>query len=45
VSHPLRQRLESSLHSASASGRQIATFMLANLNDLPFETSATLAQL
>ena len=44
MSQPIKQRLENSLHSASASGRKIASHMLANLTDLPFETSASLAQ-
>ncbi|MBM3111274.1 MurR/RpiR family transcriptional regulator [Pseudomonas sp. P66] len=43
MSQPIKQRLENSLHSAAASGRKIASYMLANLNDLPFETSASLA--
>jgi DNA-binding MurR/RpiR family transcriptional regulator len=44
VSQPIKQRLESSLPNASASGRKIATYMLAHLTDLPFETSASLAE-
>lgn len=44
MSQPIKQRLENSLHDASASGRKIASYMLAHLTDLPFETSASLAQ-
>nr|WP_255726468.1 MurR/RpiR family transcriptional regulator [Microvirga sp. ACRRW] len=36
--------MEESLEVATASGRAVASFMLANLSDLPFETSATIAQ-
>ncbi|MDR0278913.1 MAG: MurR/RpiR family transcriptional regulator [Paucimonas sp.] len=44
MSQTIKQRLENSLHDASASGRKIASHMLAHLTDLPFETSASLAQ-
>ncbi|QXI36546.1 MurR/RpiR family transcriptional regulator [Pseudomonas xantholysinigenes] len=43
MSPSIRQRLESSLHSAAASGRKIASYMLANLHELPFQTSASIA--
>jgi DNA-binding MurR/RpiR family transcriptional regulator len=39
----IRQRLESSLATAPASGRKIASYMLANTQDLPFQTSASIA--
>nr|WP_178116410.1 MurR/RpiR family transcriptional regulator [Pseudomonas brassicae] len=35
--------MEHSLQHAAASGRKIATYMLAHFTDLPFETSASLA--
>ncbi len=44
MSRHVKQRLEESLNMATASGRAVASFMLANLNDLPFETSASIAQ-
>jgi DNA-binding MurR/RpiR family transcriptional regulator len=44
VSQSIKQRLESSLSTAAASGRKIATYMLANLHELPFQTSADIAQ-
>lgn len=44
MSQHVKQRLEKSLETATASGRAVASFMLANLNDLPFETSASIAQ-
>lgn len=40
---PLRQRLTTSLEQATKAKRLLATYMLANLNSLPFETAATLA--
>ncbi len=43
VSQHVKQRLEGSLNSATASGRAVASYMLANLNELPFETSASIA--
>ena len=43
MSQPIKQRLESSLQSAAASGRKIASYMLANLHELPFQTSASIA--
>lgn len=43
VSRYVKQRLEESLNTATASGRAVASYMLANLNDLPFETSASIA--
>lgn len=43
MSQPIKQRLEHSLQHAAASGRKIATYMLAHFTDLPFETSASLA--
>ena len=44
MSQTLIQRLEQSLETASASGRVIATYMLSNLQDLPFQTAASIAQ-
>lgn len=41
---PVRQRLTASLEDATKSERSIASYMLANLTSLPFETAATLAQ-
>ncbi|MEX5340422.1 MurR/RpiR family transcriptional regulator [Pseudomonas sp. I2] len=43
MSQPIKQRLENSLHGATASGRKIASYMLANLHELPFQTSASVA--
>lgn len=43
MSQPIKQRLESSLSTAAASGRAIASYMLANLYELPFQTSADIA--
>ncbi len=43
MSQSIKQRLESSLDSAAASGRKIASYMLANLHELPFQTSASIA--
>ncbi|WP_409276960.1 MurR/RpiR family transcriptional regulator [Pseudomonas defluvii] len=43
MSQPIKQRLESSLQNASASGRKIATYMLGNLHELPFQTAASIA--
>jgi hypothetical protein len=40
MSQSIKQRLEHSLHSAAASGRKIASYMLGNLHELPFQTSA-----
>ena len=39
----VRQRLTASLEHGTRSERSLATYMLANLNTLPFETAATLA--
>ncbi len=44
MSQPIKQRLESSLSSATASGRAIASYMLANLYELPFQTAADIAE-
>lgn len=38
----LRQRLTASLETGTKAERALATYMLANLNTLPFETAATL---
>lgn len=43
MSQPIKQRLESSLSTATASGRAIANYMLANLYELPFQTAADIA--
>ena len=39
----VRQRLTACLEDATKAERVLATYMLANLNSLPFETAATLA--
>src|SRR5688572_22848948 len=39
----VRQRLTASLEEATKAERVLATYMLANLTSLPFETAATLA--
>lgn len=39
----VRQRLAVALNEASASGKALANFMLANIGDLPFETSRSVA--
>lgn len=39
----VRERLTASLDNATAAGRSIASYMLANLSELPFETAASLA--
>lgn len=39
----LERRLRADLHRFTRSEREIATYMLANLQDLPFETAATIA--
>ncbi|HEU6442559.1 MAG TPA: MurR/RpiR family transcriptional regulator [Microvirga sp.] len=44
VNRHVKQRLEESLNTATASGRAVASYMLANLNELPFETSASIAR-
>ena len=43
MSQPIKQRLESSLSTAAPSGRAIASYMLANLYELPFQTAADIA--
>jgi DNA-binding MurR/RpiR family transcriptional regulator len=40
----VKQRLQESLLSSTASSRTIAAYMLANLQNLPFETSAMIAE-
>jgi DNA-binding MurR/RpiR family transcriptional regulator len=39
----VKQRLLDSLEQSTASGRAIANYILANLNELPFETAASIA--
>src|SRR5690349_6812528 len=39
----VRQRMTACLEQATKAERVLATYMLANLNSLPFETAATLA--
>jgi DNA-binding MurR/RpiR family transcriptional regulator len=39
----VRQRLTRALTEAAASGKALANFMLANISDLPFETSRSVA--
>jgi DNA-binding MurR/RpiR family transcriptional regulator len=43
VRESVRQRLSACLEGATKAERTIATYMLANLTSLPFETAATLA--
>ena len=43
MSQPIKQRLESALSGTTASGRAIASYMLANLHELPFQTAADVA--
>ncbi|MBC2659845.1 MurR/RpiR family transcriptional regulator [Pseudomonas sp. MSSRFD41] len=43
MSQPIKQRLESALSGTTASGRAIASYMLANLHELPFQTAAEVA--
>ena len=43
MSQSIKQRLESSLSTAAPSGRAIASYMLANLYELPFQTAADIA--
>lgn len=43
MNQSIKQRLENSLEHSAASGRAIANYMLANLNELPFQTSAAIA--
>ncbi len=43
MSRHVKQRLEEALNTATASGRAVASYMLGNLNELPFETSASIA--
>jgi DNA-binding MurR/RpiR family transcriptional regulator len=40
----VRQRLTASLEQATKAERAVATYMLANITSLPFETAATLAE-
>jgi DNA-binding MurR/RpiR family transcriptional regulator len=44
MSESVRQRLIGSLGKATKAEKAIASYMLANLNGLPFETAATLAE-
>ena len=44
MSQSIKQRLENSLHGAAASGRTIASYMLGNLHEVPFQTSASIAE-
>lgn len=39
----VKERLLASLDNSTAAGRSIANYMLANLNELPFETAASIA--
>lgn len=43
MTESVRQRLTESLATATSANKALATYMLANLGGLPFETSATLA--
>lgn len=40
----VRRRLNDSLKTATASGQQLASYMLANISELPFETSRSVAK-
>jgi DNA-binding MurR/RpiR family transcriptional regulator len=44
MSEAIRERLKSSLEDSTSAGSQIANYMLTNLNSLPFENAATLAE-
>jgi len=44
MTNTVQKRLSDSLATATKAEKAIASYMLANLNGLPFETSATLAQ-
>ncbi|MRX33705.1 MurR/RpiR family transcriptional regulator [Aminobacter sp. MDW-2] len=44
MSGTVRQRLTDSLQSGAGASRAIATYMLANLSELPFETAMTVAE-
>ena len=44
MTNSVRQRLSDSLATATKAEKAIASYMLANLHGLPFETSASLAQ-
>lgn len=44
MNRSLKERLEASLSARTASSRAIANYMLANLQALPFETSAAIAE-
>ncbi len=44
MSEAIRERLKASLEGATVAEKQIANYMLTNLNSLPFEIAATLAE-
>ncbi|WP_432285760.1 MurR/RpiR family transcriptional regulator [Aminobacter sp. BA135] len=44
MSGTVRQRLTDSLQNGAGASRAIATYMLANLSELPFETAMTVAE-
>ena len=44
MNRSLKERLETGLSARTASSRAIANYMLANLQALPFETSAAIAE-
>lgn len=44
MNRSIKQRLEDSLSAGTASARAIANYMLANLPELPFDTSAAIAE-
>ncbi len=44
MNQTVKQRLQESLSSSTASSRTIAAYMLGNLQNLPFETSAMIAE-
>ncbi|MDB5554636.1 MAG: RpiR family transcriptional regulator [Rhizobium sp.] len=39
----VKERLQASLENSTVAGRAIANYMLANLNELPFETAASIS--
>jgi len=39
----VKERLQASLENSTVAGRTIANYMLANLNELPFETAASIS--
>ena len=44
TTHDLRERLQSSMDNATKAEKAIASYMLTNLQSLPFETASSVAQ-